>query len=120
MQGDCASRRELAAIRDFHTDIDQLAVAEDFQRHPLASLHQTDEVYQMRVVVNGNSVEFYDHVARTNAGGLGRSTAMKRLMGIEKPMPSKPPELLAMAVLMPIISPRTLHRGPPLLPGLIA
>ena len=39
-----------------------------------------------------------------------RATAMKRLMGIEKPMPSLPPELLAMAVLMPMISPRRLHK----------
>ena len=42
------------------------------------------------------------------------------LMGMAKPMPSFPPELLAIAVFMPITSPRKLTSGPPLLPGLIA
>jgi len=40
--------------------------------------------------------------------------------GIAKPMPSLPPELLAMAVLRPTTSPRRLTSGPPLLPGLMA
>ena len=35
---------------------------------------------------------------------------MNMLMGMAKPMPSLPPELLAMAVLMPMISPRRLHQ----------
>ena len=35
---------------------------------------------------------------------------MKMLMGMEKPTPSLPPELLAMAVLMPMISPWRLHQ----------
>ena len=42
------------------------------------------------------------------------------LIGIEKPMPSLPPEALAMAVLRPTTSPRRFTSGPPLLPGLIA
>ena len=42
------------------------------------------------------------------------------LIGMAKPMPSLPPELLAMAVLMPMTSPRRLTSGPPLLPGLMA
>ena len=45
---------------------------------------------------------------------------MTMLMGMLKPIPSLPPELLAMAVLMPTTSPRKLINGPPLLPGLIA
>ena len=49
-----------------------------------------------------------------------RAITITRLIGIEKPMPSLPPELLAMAVFMPITSPRRLISGPPLLPGLIA
>ena len=40
------------------------------------------------------------------------------LIGIVKPIPSFPPELLAMAVFMPITSPRRLISGPPLLPGI--
>ena len=39
-----------------------------------------------------------------------RATTMNMLMGMAKPMPSLPPELLAMAVLMPMISPRRLHQ----------
>ena len=42
------------------------------------------------------------------------------LIGIEKPMPSLPPEALAMAVLRPTTSPRRFTSGPPLLPGLMA
>ena len=42
------------------------------------------------------------------------------LIGMVKPMPSLPPLVLAMAVLMPITSPRRLSSGPPLLPGLMA
>ena len=42
------------------------------------------------------------------------------LIGIEKPMPSLPPELLAMAVFRPTTSPRRFTSGPPLLPGLMA
>ena len=42
------------------------------------------------------------------------------LIGIEKPMPSLPPEELAMAVLRPTTSPRRFTSGPPLLPGLMA
>ena len=49
-----------------------------------------------------------------------RATVMNILMGMAKPMPSLPPELLAMAVLMPMISPWRFTSGPPLLPGLIA
>ena len=45
---------------------------------------------------------------------------MAKLIGIEKPIPSLPPELLAIAVLMPITSPRKFISGPPLLPGLMA
>ena len=45
---------------------------------------------------------------------------MNMLMGMAKPIPSLPPELLAMAVLMPMTSPWRLTSGPPLLPGLMA
>ena len=47
-----------------------------------------------------------------------RATRTAKLMGMENPMPSFPPELLAMAVLMPTTSPRRLSSGPPLLPGI--
>ena len=48
-----------------------------------------------------------------------RPMIMNMLIGIAKPMPSSCPELLAIAELMPITSPRRLTNGPPLLPGLI-
>ena len=47
-------------------------------------------------------------------------THLARSMGIAKPTPSYPPELVEMAVLMPITSPSRLTSGPPLLPGLMA
>ena len=40
------------------------------------------------------------------------------LIGIVKPIPSLPPELLAIAVFIPTTSPRRLMSGPPLLPGI--
>ena len=46
------------------------------------------------------------------------SSAM--LLGIANPIPSEPPVLEKMAVLMPINSPFMLTRAPPEFPGLIA
>src|SRR5204862_3674278 len=43
-----------------------------------------------------------------------------RIDGIAKPTPCEPPVVEAIAVLIPITSPRRLTNGPPLLPGLIA
>ena len=40
--------------------------------------------------------------------------------GIAKPIPCEPPVVEAIAVLIPITSPRRLISGPPLFPGLIA
>ena len=39
-----------------------------------------------------------------------RATCMNMLMGMAKPIPSLPPDWLAMALLMPMISPRRLHK----------
>ena len=47
-------------------------------------------------------------------------TSRAMLLGTAKPMPMYPPERLAMAVLMPMTSPRRLTSGPPELPGLMA
>jgi hypothetical protein len=47
-------------------------------------------------------------------------TVRARLTGMAKPMPCEPPDLLKMAVLMPISSPRALISAPPELPGLMA
>ena len=48
------------------------------------------------------------------------ATYMNMSMGMANPIPSFPPELLAMAVLIPMTSARRLTSGPPLLPGLMA
>ena len=50
----------------------------------------------------------------------GFATVIAILMGMVNPIPSLPPELLAMAVLMPMNSPLRFSSGPPLLPGLMA
>ena len=53
-------------------------------------------------------------------GDQRSATDMAIVLGMAKPMPSKPPDCDAISALTPITSPCKFNKGPPLLPGLIA